>query len=136
MRRTGSSPASPAPLRVRTPGVPKADRSGTGERRSSARQTGGAEAGPAAGPLCKGEGRGKTRPDSSHRPTGRSLIPEKNVAEERRGSSAWPFSLPSLNPSHILSLPISLLPALLPTIIPKQWDGGGGKFFLEADLGI
>lgn len=95
------------------------------------RQTAGPEVGAAAGPSYKGEARGRTRPDSSRRPMGRSLIPEKNVVEERRGSSAWPFSLPFLNPSHILSFPISLLPALLPTIIPKQWDVGGGKLSLK-----
>lgn len=32
------------------------------------------------------------------------------------------FSLPSFRPSHILSFPASFLPALLPAIIPKQWD--------------
>lgn len=127
MRRTVSFRASPTLLRVRIPGVPKADPSGSGERRS-VRQTGGVEAAAAAvGPSYKGEVQEKTRPDSSRRPTGRSLTLEKNVVEERRGSSVWPFSLPSLNPSHILSFPASLLPP----IIPKQWDLGGGSFSLK-----
>lgn len=101
MRRTVSFPDSQARLRVRIPGVPKADPSGSGERRS-VRQMEGAVVAAAAGPSYRGAGQGRTRPDFSRRPTGRSLIPEKNVVEERRGSSAWPFSLPSLSPSHIL----------------------------------
>lgn len=125
MRRTVSFRASPTLLRVRIPAVLKADLSRSGERRS-VRQMGGAEAA-AVGPSYKGEVQEKTRPDSSRRPTGRSLTLEKNVVEERRGSSAWPFPLPSLNPSHILSFPASLLPA----IIPKQWDLGGGSFSLK-----
>ena len=110
MRRMVSFPDNPALRRVRILDVPKADLSGSVEKRI-ARQRGGAEAGAAVEPSYKGEGRVKTRPDSSRRPTGRSPIPEKNVVEERRGSSAWPFSPPSLSPSHILSFPISLLSA-------------------------
>ncbi len=86
----------------------------------------GAEAEAAAAASCKGKGQKKTRPDSSRRPTGRSLNPEKNVLEERRGSPAGLFPLlPSLSPSHLFSFPISLLLALLPTTIPAQWDVGG-----------
>lgn len=128
MRRTVSCRASPALLRVRIPGVLKADLSGSGERRS-AQQTGGAEAAAAAGPSYKGKVRERTKPDSSQRPMGRSLILEKNVVEE--GSSTWPFSLPSLSPSRILSFPASLLPASLPAIIPKQWDLAEGSFSLQ-----
>lgn len=114
MRRTVSFPASPALLRVKIPGVPKAGQNGSGERRSVRRMRGaGAGRGAAAGPSYKGEARGKTRPDSSRRPTGRSLINEKNVVEERRRSLFLP-----LCPSHDLSFPVSFLPALLPTIIP------------------
>lgn len=130
MRRTVSFRVSPALLRVRIPGVLKADRSGSVERKS-AQQTAGAEeaAAAAAGPSCKGKVREKTRPDSSRRPMGRNLILEKNVAEE--GPSAWPFSLPSLDHSHILSSPASFLPALLSAIIPEQWDLAEGSFSLE-----
>lgn len=128
MRRTVSFPASPARLRARTLVIPKVDPIGSGER-GSVQQMGGAEVGAAIAPSYKGEGQGKTRPDSSRRPMGRSLIPEKNVVEER------PLSLPPFCPSHIVSLSVSLLPALLPTITPYQ-GGRRGKFFLEADLRI
>lgn len=128
MRRTVSSRVSPALLRVRIPGVLKADRSGSVERKS-AQQTAAAEEAAAAGPSYKGKVQEKTRPDSSRRPMGRSLILEKNVAEE--GPSAWPFSLPSLDHSHILSSPASLLPTLLSAIIPEQWDLAEGSFPLE-----
>lgn len=132
MRRTVSLPASPALLRVRIPGVRKADQNGIGERKSVPQMRGvEAAAGAAVGPSYKGEARGKTRPDSSRRPTGHSLIPEKNVAEERRRSSARPFSLSSLYPARNLSFPVYFLPALLPTIIPYQWNGGGGRFSLK-----
>lgn len=102
--------------------------------RKSAQQTAGAEeAAAAAGPSYKGKVQEKTRPDSSRRPMGRSLILEKNVAEE--GPSAWPFSLPSLDHSRILSSPASLLPTLLSAIIPEQWDLAEGSFSLELILG-
>lgn len=82
MRRTASSHASPARRRVRIPSALRADPSGTMARRS-ARWTGeaaaaaAAVAAAAAGQSYKDKVRGKTRPDSSRRPTGPSLISEK-----------------------------------------------------------
>lgn len=132
MRGTVSFPASPAPHRAKTLGVPKADRNGSGEIGSARRTDAAAAAVEAAvAPPYRGESQGKTRPDSSRRQMGPSLIPEKNVAEER------PLSLPSFCPSHIVSLPVSLLSALLPAVTPsRKGMEEGGSFFLEADLRI
>lgn len=74
MRRMASSPASPAHRRIRIPGALRADPSGTMVR-MSARWT--AVVAAAAGQSYKDKVRGKTRPDSSRRPTGPSLISEE-----------------------------------------------------------
>lgn len=71
---------SPALLHVRTHAVLKVDRI---EEKGSMPRMEKVEAQAAATPFYKGAGQGKTRPDSSHRPTGRSLTLEKNVVEER-----------------------------------------------------
>ena len=129
-RRTVSSPASPALLHVRTLVARKVGQTGS-EERGSVQWTGGAEmevgAAAVVAPSYKGGGQGKTRP-TSRRPTGCSLIPEKNVAEERPLSS-FPLSFPHCFLTRFLT-------SCLPTITPWQWDTGGGKFFLEADLRI
>lgn len=138
MRRTVSFPDSPARLRVRPPGVPKADRSG--ERRNG-RQTGGVEAAPAAaaaaGPPYKGRVRGKTRPDSSRRPTGHSLIPKENVVEERRWVTCLAFFLflPSILPTLFPSLFNFFLPCFLPLFQSNGMEEEGDVFFPEADFG-
>ena len=83
------------------------------------------EAGATVAPSYKGGGQGRTRPDSSRRPMGRSLIPEKNVVEER------PSSLPSLCPSHIVSFPVSLLSAFASCRDPRAKGWRRGRFSLE-----
>lgn len=80
MRKTVSFPDSQALLHVRTHAVLKVDQIG---ERGSMPQMGRVEVVAAAALFYKGVGQGKTRPDSSHHPTGRSLILEKNVVEER-----------------------------------------------------
>lgn len=120
MRRTVSCRVSPAPLRVRTPGVPRV---GPSRPRRNERRTREAEV-EAAAPEASYRGgvRGKTRPDSSRRLTGHNLTLEKNVVKVKRKviSLAFPphrsFSLtsPRAHPPRN-----SRLPASPPTIISK-----------------
>lgn len=117
MRRTASSHASPARHRVRIPGALKADPSGTMVRRTvrwmgEAAVAAAAAATAAAEQSYKHKVRGKTRPDSCQRPTGPSLMSEKECKDPR----------PFLNPSHSLSFPSSSPLTLLTAIIPKQGD--------------
>lgn len=90
-RRTVSCRVSPALLRVRTPAVLRVG------LRKNERRTGEAEAeaaAPEAGPSYRGGVRGRTRPDSSRRPTGHNLTLEKNVAKAKRKVISLAFPPP------------------------------------------
>lgn len=112
MRRTASSHASLARHLVKIPGTLRANLSGTMVRRTALWMGEAMVEAAAARQSYKHRIRGKRRPDSSRRPTGLSLMNEKECKGPR----------PFLNPSHSLSFPSSSPLTLLTAIIPKQED--------------